>query len=92
MIELQAEREQAAKWIEENGWRQGVGTDPRDGLCLIVVLVKLNLPISVDDALRSDLAALEVPPISLPLWNDAPGRTKDQVLKLLRGTLTREDL
>jgi hypothetical protein len=103
---METERERTASWFEEHGWGQGGvnhGTCLVNGIreanssltsflarealwgVLEKELVSLNIPFA-ESYNQSEPGGLLVE------WNDAEGRTQEQVLKLLRGTLTREDL
>lgn len=71
--ELQAACDEAADLIEQYGWIQGSFGDHQHGFCLLRAIE----PGSVD-ALYREL------PMGLIVWNDEPGRTKEQVLAFLR--------
>lgn len=78
----------AAQLIRERGWIQGDFDDATGALCLwgAVRTASHNLGGEV-----AEVAALNVVherlgrDVGIPLWNDAPGRTVDKVLRLLEG-------
>src|SRR5689334_7479765 len=70
---------EAARRIEEHGWCQGRATGR--GLCAWAA-VKFTVPSAAFD---TTISALESRiGMNLITWNDAPGRTKAEVLELLR--------
>lgn len=85
-------RERAAQEIERRGWCQRSSTDPAGRVCLMKALSL------ADDAAKDGgeacfkaydelYAEVGVPSglLSLAKWNDAPERTKDEVIARLRG-------
>lgn len=84
-------RNKAADLIEEYGWQQCNYGDTRRGFCATGALMYAGGAVPTDGVLLSDLVYDE---LSGPLmetfgglisWNDARGRTKDEVIALLRG-------
>ena len=81
----------AADLIEERGWCQGVGITGTGQRCLGRALWDATgLPIDAQcpavPAWRDAEAALtkELDPLDIILYNDAPGRTKEEVVTALR--------
>jgi hypothetical protein len=85
-MDTKRRRELAARWIEENGWRQGYTPDGENGGCLVTALNRSGVD---GDELResADEIRSELGINLLSVWNDVPGRTKEEVLAALRGTL-----
>lgn len=79
-------REQAALLLEEKGWVQGRWTTDK-GYCLEGALqhVGAAVPLGIYDSLMLRLE--QELGDDLIAWNDEEGRTKEQVLAALRGTL-----
>jgi hypothetical protein len=79
----------AADRIEQRGWVQG-HTSSDEGLCLIYALgeaTRVNAPSkwrTVSDSLQRIVG------LDLVDWNDAPGRTKQQVLDAFRAAAKQE--
>lgn len=84
--------DRAAHIIEQRGWIQGDSEDC-NGVCLTHALLLATDASSLRyNIVRAPLnTALGLPHLgsSLMLWNDAPGRTKDEVIKALRDTAER---
>lgn len=69
--------------LREKGWCQGVGTDAQGQMCIMGCLLKASghdaiQAVKLANKLRSSLDHL-----SLVRWNDAPGRTKEEVIAAL---------
>lgn len=80
-------RLEAAAVIEKAGWCQGGLTDRRGRVCLLGAMM---LAADSLGANRGDMALAWVEldreaGEALPRWNDAPSRTKEEVLDLLHG-------
>lgn len=85
----------AARYIEEHGWYQGDYAAPDGAVCALgaINVVVTGSPYDLGDGVDRDLTLAaanvienrlgSIGPISW--WNDAPGRTKDEVLAVLRG-------
>lgn len=80
--------EKAAEIIERDGWGQGNGIwPPNGGACLVTGICRAegmsdtNTRIALWDVVRSYLD------FDGPIyeWNDAPGRTQEEVTRMLRG-------
>lgn len=74
----------AADYIEEHGWCQGESVKPDGSVCIYGALYAVTrddvaASYDADIALRHRLKTLP------EYWNDAPGRTKAEVLKAMRG-------
>lgn len=70
---------EAAKLLDAHGWRKGKYGDCEEGFCLVGALNKAGITLGV---IRPSLWALfNMSPFN---WNDAPGRTKEEVTGLLR--------
>ncbi|SRR6266567_3174054 len=84
-VEMEFRRE-AADLIEKVGWAQGHWRRPTGEICAdeaLIVVCKVA-PLELFDSLVSNLER-ELG-LDLRLFNDTPGRTKEQVLAALRGT------
>ncbi len=87
----------AAKDLEQNGWCQRVLHNRKDEKCILGALGLAWVYMSRDDGMplgqshyrwaECSLTAAMGEPV--PLWNDQPGRTKDEVLEMLRTVATR---
>lgn len=75
------EANQAADLLESDGWTQGVGVNSSGAKCLIYVASSTAL----NGFLRDVLLYPEG-------WNDAPHRTKEEVIGVLRGRYVGERL
>lgn len=80
----------AAERIERDGWSQhksGIG--PAPGQCCMMVALQREcdrLSVNAWNVARTALERRVRPPGGLlSVWNDAPGRTVDEVLEALRG-------
>ena len=71
----------AAAYIEEHGWCQGVLRKDTGEVCMIGAFMFINCNYTVFSRLS---AAIGVPPMDISRWNDAPGRTKNEVVDSLR--------
>lgn len=74
----------AADRLEEHGWCQGVAVD-RTGRMCVVGAVSYHAdkagkiwPAAVDRIQR------QIDALDIAAWNDAPGRTQDEVVSMLR--------
>jgi len=87
MSDAQKDLERAANLIREHGWTQDdyVGTNGR--LCAWQAIFLATAPRSMDAALRrvQDGLLLRGWQHGIIAWNDADGRTVDEVLELLAG-------
>jgi hypothetical protein len=79
----------AADWLERNGWSQGIGGGSNCALgALIHVAADLFENQLAVDAL---VAVLELPyGFAVAQWNDDPARTKQQVLDAFRAAAKQE--
>ena len=80
----------AIKEIEKNGWCQGEYRDEQGRVCLVESVRRstrhlLSLEaMDLDNKVFTKIADhTKVAPCSV--WNDTPGRTKEEVLSMLRG-------
>ena len=71
----------AAAYIEEHGWCQGVLRKDTGAVCVVGAFLDINCNYEVFS--RSS-AAIGVPPGVISRWNDAPSRTKNEVINSLR--------
>lgn len=88
--------EKAAEVLETDGWCQRVKHAPDGSHCLMGAIEEARIKGApqvygfYDTLCRLAEFGQEIPesgpttPISLVMWNDAPGRTKDEVISLLR--------
>lgn len=74
---------EAAKVIEKYGWHQNDYGNESQGFCAIGALSKAGPLADIDTAIRA--LQKHVRRLSIADWNDKPGRTKEEVLKALRG-------
>lgn len=85
----------AADLIEQKGWLQGSYGSDRIGYCILGAINAVTDSWSSDEGFATDMAACELLDDILErahgegsgtvaIWNDHPGRTKDEVLQLLR--------
>lgn len=85
----------AAAYIEKHGWCQTEYQDIQGRVCMMgaIGMVVAGTPDAWDTHHRSGelVAAVEAcharTGTGIPWYNDAPGRTKDEVLRVLRGDL-----
>lgn len=84
-------RTAAADYIESHGWIQGMWNTTDGAVCMVGALAQAVSGRAPRKAatteLRRELCLGEY--TTLISWNDRPGRTKDEVLAALRGTLVR---
>lgn len=73
----------AAKLIEKHGWVQGCFGDKRLGYCAAGAINHVA-PSGAAAGLAKDKLRQLAPDGLITLWNDAPGRTKDEVVAALR--------
>lgn len=72
----------AADLLERGGWCQGRGRGPGGSKCLVMALVYATIK---DADYPKAIEALESRLGKRPAdWNDEPGRTKEEVIALLR--------
>lgn len=66
--------------IRQKGWCQGDAYSPRGGLCMYAALVDGHF-----DAKSKEFKALKksINHESIVIWNDAPGRTAEEVIAKL---------
>ena len=83
----------AADAIEEHGWTQGNSGNTQIGFCISGAMMHVGFSFhALDrayDILCDRLGVLGCHPtltrrIMIPKWNDEPGRTKEQVVTMLR--------
>ncbi len=77
----------AADYIEKHGWWRGpAGFGPQGQACALNALFNARSELTIMQALyclRKHVGG------RVPTWNDAPGRTKQEVLDALRGAAKR---
>ena len=82
----------AADLLEEKGWIRGTGVDDQGRHCLVAALSDAADSFPGGDAYWPALEAVQqrVPGGWVVRWNDAPGRTAEQVIALLRRVAAEE--
>lgn len=79
--------EKAAEYIAEHGWHQGsaykygIGID-FPAACAVGAVSRVTGGSRYDDAL--DFLSAQVGGVYVPLWNDDPARTKEEVIETMR--------
>ncbi len=84
-------RERAAQEIERRGWVQGHGMIGNTGPCCLLGAIMSAGAKDPDwdgsvEALRREMLT-QLDCASLIIWNDQPGRTREEVLAALRRTV-----
>ena len=74
-------REKAAQLIEKRGWCQHRYFGDNGELCIVGALDSVGAPENVCTQIMNELNC------GISSWNDRAGRTVDEVLAALRGTL-----
>jgi hypothetical protein len=78
-------RQRAVHVIEQRGWHQGALEELNGELCIVAALCATRLE-GVEAAYHE--LVNELGSSQLSDWNDAAGRTKDEVIAALRGRTT----
>lgn len=77
-----------ADFFEENNWIQGSYQDHEGGFCLVGGIGHMGCSDASQRNLFGELSQRinrHGLPMTIVAWNDAPGRTKEEVIALLRG-------
>jgi hypothetical protein len=78
--------ERAADLLEEFGWLQGtLGSKEEGGFCLLGSVFTAHRDLTGEDP----GTILPYPEVGSSIWNDQPGRTKEEVIVRLRGAAAR---
>lgn len=81
----------AADCIEKHGWVQGQIGHPQVGFCLSGAIIEVSHDRDMQKAADAVKAHLRCPPSDhfgpVVKWNDAPGRTKEEVVAALRASV-----
>ena len=73
------------KILNDYGWIQGKKGNQREGFCLIGALHWASTKTSLDNEYEAfEYLQQATQAQDLAVWNDLPGRTKDQVLGVIR--------
>ncbi len=86
--------EEAATYIEDHGWTQGVFEDGRGAVCALgairaVSAEKFNLRCDMDEVLGAEIRA-HTRFVNVPAWNDYKSRTSPvTVIQTMRGLATK---
>ena len=80
--------EAAADYIDEHGWCQNYRVDRYGGVCALggiwAITDAMDFQAGNDLATKADTALCDAVGQWIGHWNDAPGRTKDEVVRKLR--------
>lgn len=81
---LRQVRDTAARIIESNGWFQGGYHGPGGNVCALAALYEACDRLDVEDQVELIKSWKPWTGFNIVAFNDAPGRTKAEVLQLLR--------
>lgn len=73
----------AADYIDKHGWCQNKLEDDDGRVCVMGALYRVNTPWSAYSKLFRHLS-VNIKVLDVPFWNDAHGRTKEEVVSVLR--------
>ena len=83
-MELAEIYSRAADYIEKHGWTQGINESGLGEVCLYGALLHSNTYPSANEALKELDKVLGGRYAASAIWNDTPGRTKEEVIAFLR--------
>lgn len=82
-MSVQSDAAATARYIRRHGWIQGRMKDGKGRVCLLGAISEVTNVVDPRYIRLRDAVLAELQSLPITVWNDSPGRTKDEVLAVL---------